>query len=385
MAFIEWLGATNAPADDWDGLLGGKGASLERLLRMGAPTPPGFCLTTRAFRHHLEIGAPNGEIAAAIQALPDPAAREILLRQLIEEPLAAPLGPDLEAGVERLAATNGGAEARFAVRSSAIGEDGRTASFAGIHETELELSAAEVPAAVRRCWASVWSDRALQYRALKQLPMDGSMAVVVQVLVPADAAAVVFTATVTQRGDQILVNAVRGSAVARPGMVRSGRDRPRQGEQRWEPDPRRRRPRPDGRPAPRAGGAIGPPRGAVREADRHRGGALRRALVHPAGPADHRLMSDAPAKAPILPPGPEGFAFAWRVPEDAELSWEWDSMHFPSPLTPLAGDYAGRSLGFEYRHSGWAWMEIWDGSGTHAYFAARFGIPESEARPRWRA
>jgi pyruvate,water dikinase len=211
MAFIEWLGATNAPADDWDGLLGGKGASLERLLRMGAPTPPGFCLTTRAFRHHLEGGAPNGEIAAAIHALPDPAARAVLLHQLIEEPLAPPIGDDLEAGVERLATENGGEKARFAVRSSAIGEDGRTASFAGIHETELELAAAEVPEAVRRCWASVWSERALQYRTMRQLPMDGAMAVVVQVLVPADAAAVVFTRhPVTQRADQLLVNAVRG-------------------------------------------------------------------------------------------------------------------------------------------------------------------------------
>jgi len=211
MAFIEWLGATTAPADDWDGLLGGKGASLERLLRMGAPTPPGFCLTTAAFRHHLESGPPNGVMTAAIQALPDPAARDLLLHQLIEEPLASPLGDDLRAGVERLAAENGGEKARFAVRSSAIGEDGRTASFAGIHETELELAAAEVPAAVRRCWASVWSERALQYRTMRQLPMDGAMAVVVQVLVPADAAAVVFTRhPVTQRGDQLLVNAVRG-------------------------------------------------------------------------------------------------------------------------------------------------------------------------------
>jgi pyruvate,water dikinase len=210
MAFIEWLGATTAPADDWDGLLGGKGASLERLLRMGAPTPPAFCLTTRAFRRHLEGGAPNGEIAAAIRALPDPAARAVLLHQLIEEPLASPIGDELEGGLVQLAAT-AGAEARFAVRSSAIGEDGRTASFAGIHETELELAAADVPAAVRRCWASVWSERALQYRTMRQLPMDGSMAVVVQVLVPADAAAVVFTRhPVTQRSDQILVNAVHG-------------------------------------------------------------------------------------------------------------------------------------------------------------------------------
>ena len=211
MAFIEWLGATTAPPDDWDGLLGGKGASLERLLRMEAPTPPGFCLTTRAFRHHLEAGPRSREVATAISALPDPDARAILDRHLTQEPLAPPIGDDLEQSVLRLAGENGGEGARFAVRSSAIGEDGRTASFAGIHETELELTTAEVPAAVRRCWASLWSERALQYRSVRQLPLDGSMAVVVQVLVAADAAAVVFTRhPVTQRGDQLLVNAVRG-------------------------------------------------------------------------------------------------------------------------------------------------------------------------------
>jgi pyruvate,water dikinase len=211
MAFIEWLGAATAPADDWDGLLGGKGASLERLLRMGAPTPPAFCLTTAAFRHHLTSGSRRADVAAAITALPDREAQATLIHRLVDEPLAPPIGDELEASVERLAAGNGGGAARFAVRSSAIGEDGRTASFAGIHETELELAAGEVAGAMRRCWASVWSERALQYRTSRQLPLDGSMAVVVQILVPADAAAVVFTRhPVTQRSDQLLVNAVRG-------------------------------------------------------------------------------------------------------------------------------------------------------------------------------
>lgn len=211
MAFIEWLGSATTPTDQWDGTLGGKAASLERLLRMGAPTPPGFCLTTHAFRHQLETGPRSGEVSRAIAALPDADARARLTQLLTEESLAPPIGDELDRSLRRLAAENGGEQARFAVRSSAIGEDGRTASFAGIHETELERSAAEVPAAIRRCWASLWSERALQYRSVRQLPLDGSMAVVVQVLVPADAAAVVFTRhPVTQRGDQLLINAVHG-------------------------------------------------------------------------------------------------------------------------------------------------------------------------------
>ncbi|MBA3688920.1 MAG: PEP/pyruvate-binding domain-containing protein [Chloroflexi bacterium] len=209
--FVEWLGASEAPAQDWDVLLGGKGASLERLLRMGAPTPPGFCLTTEAFRHHLQTGSHATEASAAISALPAHHARQTLTRLLTGAPIPDRLAVDLNTGLERLAVAHGGTKARFAVRSSALGEDGGAASFAGIHETELQLAPGEVPPAIRRCWASLWSDRALEYRVARGLPMDGAMAVVVQVLIPADAAAVVFTRhPVTRRGDQMLVNAVCG-------------------------------------------------------------------------------------------------------------------------------------------------------------------------------
>jgi len=103
-------------------------------------------------------------------------------------------------------------ETSFAVRSSAIGEDGKATSFAGLHDTELGLAAADVEAAVRRCWSSLWSGAAVAYRGRHSLPLDdASMAVVVQALVPADASAVVFTRhPVTGRGDQLVINAVRG-------------------------------------------------------------------------------------------------------------------------------------------------------------------------------
>jgi phosphoenolpyruvate synthase/pyruvate phosphate dikinase len=205
---VAWLGATPAPPDDWDALLGGKAASLERLLRMGAPTPPAFCLTTEAFRTHLRASEAK-DAGVDIARLPHPAAAKRLIDLLMSAPFPERLDAELQAGLARLARSS--AEARFAVRSSAVGEDGRHASFAGIHETELELDAGAVPGAVRRCWASLWSDRALQYRAARGLPLDGAMAVVVQLLVPADAAAVVFTRhPVTGRDDQLLVNAVSG-------------------------------------------------------------------------------------------------------------------------------------------------------------------------------
>ena len=93
-----------------------------------------------------------------------------------------------------------------------VAEDGAAASFAGLHDTELGLGAEDVVPAVLRCWASLWSDRAVAYRTRRGLALDGgAMAVVVQALVPAIAAAVAFTRhPVTGRSDQLLINSAPG-------------------------------------------------------------------------------------------------------------------------------------------------------------------------------
>jgi len=182
-AVIEWLGE----ASSGDDAIGGKGASLDRLIRLGYRVPPGFCVTTAAFRAGSDAGAAlDPELAEALSAALD----------LLEGMIAG--------------ATGG--PARLAVRSSAIGEDGTDASFAGLHETELDVAPADVPAAIQRCWASLWSAPAIAYRARRGLADgDAAMAVVVQALVPADAAAVVFTRhPVTGREDQLVITAARG-------------------------------------------------------------------------------------------------------------------------------------------------------------------------------
>jgi len=182
---IEWLGSASGGPDT----LGGKAASLDRLARMGFRIPRGFCLTTTAFERQVgAVGADRIESAA----------------------LDADLESGLQAAVEELA--GGTADPRFAVRSSAIGEDGSAASYAGLHETELDVPPDGVDASVRRCWASLWSPQTLAYRTFRGIPMDGAaMAVVVQRLVPAEAAAVAFTRhPVTGRDDQLVITAVRG-------------------------------------------------------------------------------------------------------------------------------------------------------------------------------
>ncbi len=204
---IEWLGAAGGDVR----LVGGKAASLDRLARLGFRIPPGFCITTDAFRAQL-AGIPGA--TAALAALPDEAARERLTRTLTDSMLAPELLERVDDAVARLLAEPALAASgapRLAVRSSGIGEDSSSASYAGLHETELGVLPAGVDAAVRRCWASLWSVPALAYRVRHGLALDGGgMAVVVQALVPADASAVVFTRHPVTGTDDLVMTAACG-------------------------------------------------------------------------------------------------------------------------------------------------------------------------------
>ncbi|HET9346702.1 MAG TPA: PEP/pyruvate-binding domain-containing protein, partial [Candidatus Limnocylindrales bacterium] len=202
---IEWLGELRSPVE----VVGGKAASLDRLARGGFLVPPGFCLTTAAFGVHVEEIAARAPLREALGALPDESARRVVVELVRDTALPARLATALATELERLADAG---ESALAVRSSAVGEDSRHASFAGLHDTELGLEAEAVDAAVRRCWASLWSPEALAYRQHRGVAIaDAAMAVVVQALVPADAAAVAFTRhPVTGRDDELVVTAVRG-------------------------------------------------------------------------------------------------------------------------------------------------------------------------------
>ncbi|HEY2916483.1 MAG TPA: PEP/pyruvate-binding domain-containing protein [Candidatus Limnocylindrales bacterium] len=209
---MAWLGRAAAGADT----LGGKAASLDRLGRMGFNVPPGFCLTTEAFQMQLAALPDAVEAVGRLVATRDAAHGAQIAGRLVAAPLVPEVGTELAnalATLDQLARErSGGQPPRLAVRSSAIGEDGSAASYAGLHETELDRSIDEVPGAVARCWASLWSAPALAYRLRRSLPLDGAaMAVVVQELVPADASAVAFTRhPVTGRDDQVVITTARG-------------------------------------------------------------------------------------------------------------------------------------------------------------------------------
>jgi pyruvate, water dikinase len=174
---------------------GGKGASLARMSALGLPVPPGFVVPAEA----LAAALPDGG-AALRAALPDAARAHAIVASA--EP------PD---GIADAYAALG-ADPPVAVRSSARAEDSDTASYAGQQDTFLHVRGARaVRDRVRDCWASFFSERALFYRQRKGSLDDLAMAVVVQRMVDADVAGVLFTCDpVHRRGDRMVVEAVLG-------------------------------------------------------------------------------------------------------------------------------------------------------------------------------
>src|SRR5207249_11895451 len=123
------------------------------------------------------------------------------------------ISDDITEAVRRAYAQLGGGDLAVAVRSSATAEDLPELSFAGQQETYLNMRGeAMVLDAVKRCWASLWTARAIGYRARQGIAAeDVSLAVVVQELVPADAAGILFTANpVTGERDVVMINAAWG-------------------------------------------------------------------------------------------------------------------------------------------------------------------------------
>ena len=193
--------------------VGGKAANLGELLRAGLPVPAGFCLTTQAYRRATEgagLDAVHESLAAASpEDLPGLAAMAADARDLV---LAADVPADVVQAVSEAYAALG-PDVLVAVRSSATAEDLPFASFAGQQDTFLNVVGIEaVLAAVRQCWASLWTDRAVSYRASHGIsPAAVSLAVVVQRMVDAATAGVLFTANpVTGRRHEAVIDASPG-------------------------------------------------------------------------------------------------------------------------------------------------------------------------------
>ena len=306
---VAWLGE---PESFDEALVGGKTASLGRLAT-SFRVPPGFCVDASAFDRLRP--ALKGDAGARAQ-----------LRELVA------------ASYADLASRVGEAEPRVAVRSSAIGEDAADASFAGQHETVLDVGGVEaVIDALLECWRSVSSERATAYRRERGITATPRIAVLVQLMVPADASAIAFSADpVSGARDVVVINAARGLGDAI------------------------------------ASGAITPDSYTVRKSDL---GIASRSCADGAALPDGDIAAIARLAVqletvmgrpvdiecalrdgelhllqcrPITTLADE-FPVEWSDPEDAKLTWRRDDAHHTGVRTPLAIEYTRQGAGYGVR------------------------------------
>jgi pyruvate,water dikinase len=193
--------------------VGGKGASLARLAAAGLRVPPGFHVTTEAYRLFVSQGDLHERTLRAASRVErgQPATLQAAAQEIGQLFADHATPPEIALAVrEAYAAIR---DQAVAVRSSATAEDLPGMSFAGQQETYLNIRGeAMLLDAVRRCWASLWTARAIDYRIRHNVDHAGvRLAVVVQQLVPADAAGVLFTAhPVTGAREESHINAAWG-------------------------------------------------------------------------------------------------------------------------------------------------------------------------------
>src|SRR5438876_1122046 len=194
---------------------GGKAAKLGELTQAGFPVPPGFCVTTQAYTLVAEEAGLEPLLAKLAAARADDTTHLAAVAAAARATLLAAPMPERVAEAIRKAYGElvHGAAVPVAVRSSATAEDLPFASFAGQQETYLNIIGFEALLdAVRRCWASLWTDRAVSYRASLGIdPRAVCLAVAVELLVDAAVSGVLFTAhPLTGRRRQAVIDASPG-------------------------------------------------------------------------------------------------------------------------------------------------------------------------------
>jgi len=213
---IKNLGVNDIP------IAGGKAANLGELTSAGFEVPPGFVLTTESFDYYLKYNKLKDFIADALSGLAvssDAALQDASgkIRKAFEE---GEMPKDLESSViEEYKKLGKGKFPLVAVRSSATAEDLPTASFAGQQDTYLNVSGPEsLLKSVKRCWASLFTPRALAYRVSKNFEHDKvKLAVVVQRMVNSDISGIMFTIDPNSELPHIIIEAGYGLGEALVG------------------------------------------------------------------------------------------------------------------------------------------------------------------------
>lgn len=199
--------------------IGGKASGLAEMWQAGMQVPPAFVVTAAAYREFLDDTGLVDVLPELLADAVDGPSRQRAHQNVVEAFAGATVHSTLlreevtEAYRHLGAQVAGDGTIPVAVRSSATAEDSEDASFAGEYETDLWVrGAAAVCASVARCWSSLFSAHALAYLARVGLaPTEVAMAVVVQVMVPAEAAGVMMTLhPVTGARDTIVIESALG-------------------------------------------------------------------------------------------------------------------------------------------------------------------------------
>jgi phosphohistidine swiveling domain-containing protein len=195
-------------------LAGGKAANLGELIQAGFPVPDGFCVTTDAYDDLATAADLTEIIGRSPGTTPDDESRGAELAGRARERILSTPMPSHVAEAVKSAYRDLGENAAVAVRSSATAEDLPFASFAGQQDTYLGIVGEDaVLDAVHRCWASLWTDRAVVYRMRAHVDQAATrLAVVVQRMVDAAVAGVLFTA------DPVTGHRARTVIDASPGL-----------------------------------------------------------------------------------------------------------------------------------------------------------------------
>ncbi len=193
-------------------IAGGKGASLGELMSAGIPVPPGFVVVASVFDEFLSLSGLDVEIEAVLNTVDQREmhtvenASEKIHALILRTEMPAKLEKEILDAFKNLGATF------VAVRSSATAEDGETAAWAGQLETYLNTTEKNVIENVLKCWASLFSPRAIFYRFQKGMKKDKvSVAVVVQEMVESEKSGIAFSVhPVTQDRNQMIIEAGLG-------------------------------------------------------------------------------------------------------------------------------------------------------------------------------
>nr|WP_288824398.1 PEP/pyruvate-binding domain-containing protein [uncultured Clostridium sp.] len=193
--------------------VGGKGMSLSKLLTAGIPVPDGFHVTTVSYRNFVEMNHIQPHINRLLASIDFNNTSQL-------DDVSAHIGMLFHNGIMPQAVSDaiktayaGLGSIAVAVRSSATAEDLPDASFAGQQDTYLNIQGeSEVLDAVKRCWASLWTARAIAYRVKKDIKQElVALAVVVQKLALSDASGVMFTRNpINGRQSELIINAAWG-------------------------------------------------------------------------------------------------------------------------------------------------------------------------------